>query len=43
MSSMLAITSYQYGLAVIVPGLVATINLIHAHNNNTPSTEEVTR
>jgi MFS family permease len=38
----LVTTSYEYGLAVIVLGLVATINLIRVHNN-TPSTEEVTR
>ena len=39
----LVTTSYEYGLAVILLGLVATINLIRVHNHHTPSTEEVTR
>ena len=38
----LVTTSYEYGVAVIVLGLVATINLIRVHDN-TPSSEEVTR
>jgi MFS family permease len=36
-------TSYEYGLAVIVLGLVATVNLIRVRNHHTPMTEEVTR
>lgn len=39
----LVATSYEYGLAVIVLGIVATINLIRVRNHNTQSTEEVTR
>jgi predicted MFS family arabinose efflux permease len=38
----LVTTSYHYGLAVIVLGLVATLNLIRVRNHKTPSTEEVT-
>jgi len=36
-------TSYEYGLAVIVLGLVATINLIRVRNHNIPLTKEVIR
>jgi hypothetical protein len=39
----LVTTSYEYGLSVIVLGLVATINLIRVHSHHTPSTEEVAR
>jgi MFS family permease len=39
----LVATSYEYGLAVIVLGLVATVNLIRVRNHDTPSTEEITR
>jgi MFS family permease len=35
-------TSYEYGLAVIVLGLIASINLIRNNHQITPSTEEVT-
>jgi predicted MFS family arabinose efflux permease len=38
----LVTTSYDYGLAVILLALVATMNLIRVHNNP-PSTKEVTR
>jgi hypothetical protein len=38
----LVTTSYEYGLAVIVLGVVATINLIRVRSHNTP-TKEVTR
>jgi MFS family permease len=37
----LVTTSYHYGLAVIVLGLVATVNLIRVRNHNTRSTREV--
>ncbi len=36
-------TSYEYGLAVIVLGLIATINLIRVSTHNPPTTEEVTQ
>jgi hypothetical protein len=39
----LVTTSYEYGLAVIALGLVATVNLIRIRNHNTPTTKEVTR
>jgi MFS family permease len=36
-------TSYEYGVAVIVLGLVATFNLIRVRTHNTQATEEVTQ
>jgi hypothetical protein len=36
-------TSYEYGVAVIVLGLIATVNLIRVRNDNPQSTEEVTQ
>ena len=39
----LVATSYDYGLTVIVIGLVATINLIRVRNHNTQFTKEVTQ
>jgi MFS family permease len=38
----LVTTSYEYGLAVIVLGIVATVNLIRVRSHNT-LTKEVTR
>jgi hypothetical protein len=37
----LAATSYEYGLALIVPAVVATVNLIRFRTRCHPSTEEV--
>ena len=39
----LVATSYEYGLAVIVLGLIATVNLVRVRNQNIPLTKEVSR
>jgi hypothetical protein len=39
----LVATSYEYGVAVIVLGVIATVNLLRVRTRNTPSTEEVTQ
>jgi hypothetical protein len=39
----LVATSYEYGLAVIVLGLIATVNLVRVRNPNIPLTKEVSR